>query len=68
MTLALTKPTSNRRQNPPQRPNPPPNRPRPVAEDPFDLDSDLLPDDAVMQGGGSFSQDPSDEELEESRC
>ena len=39
--------------------------PAPVAEDPFDLDSDLLPDDAVMQGGGSFTQDPSDEEPEE---
>lgn len=39
--------------------------PAPAAEDPFDLDGDLLPDDAVMQGGGSFVQDPSDEELEE---
>lgn len=39
--------------------------PASVAEDPFDLDGDLLPDDAVMQGGGSFVQDPSDDELEE---
>ncbi|WP_216352546.1 FimV/HubP family polar landmark protein [Aquaspirillum sp. LM1] len=41
--------------------------PAPVEADPFGMDGDdfLLPDDAVMQGGGSFTPDASDIEQEE---
>lgn len=41
--------------------------PAPAEADPFGMDGDdfLLPDDAVMQGGGSFTPDASDIEQEE---
>lgn len=46
---------------------PAPAAPAPVEADPFGMDGDdfLLPDDAVMQGGGSFTPDASDIEQEE---